>query len=96
MVGRKPVVNMVRLREIPRTATFAWSPGSGAPFVATGTKAGAVDADFSSETKLELWNLDLGKADQSSELRPVASFTTDSRFYLSSPYRTLVRFLTVR
>lgn len=70
---------MVRLREIPRTATFAWSPGSGLPLIATGTKAGAVDADFSSDTQLELWSLELQNAHQSLELQPSAVVATDSR-----------------
>ncbi|KAL7781999.1 COPII component protein [Trichoderma afarasin] len=72
---------MVRLRDIPRTATFAWSPGSGKPLVVTGTKAGAVDADFSDESKLEIWDLSLDNQDQGIELQPLVSITTDSRFY---------------
>lgn len=71
---------MVRLREIPRTATFAWSPGPAAPLVATGTKAGAVDADFSNDTKLELWALQLDDDAQPVELTPVAAVSVDSRF----------------
>jgi protein transport protein SEC31 len=70
---------MVRLREIPRTATFAFSSGSGLPLVVTGTRAGAVDADFSDETKLELWDLNLDDAEQGVELQPIASISTDSR-----------------
>ena len=70
---------MVRLRDIPRTATFAWSPGTALPLIATGTRAGAVDADFSNDTQLELWDLDLGNFDQEDELKPVASIDTDSR-----------------
>lgn len=70
---------MVRLRDIPRTATFAWSPGSGKPLVVTGTKAGAVDADFSDESKLEIWDLSLDNQDQGIELQPVVSITTESR-----------------
>ncbi|TPX15197.1 uncharacterized protein E0L32_004755 [Thyridium curvatum] len=72
---------MVRLREIPRTAAFAWSPGADKPLLVTGTRAGAVDADFSDETKLELWDLNLDSQDQGLELQPIASITTDSRFY---------------
>lgn len=71
---------MVRLREIPRSAAFAWSPGSDLPFIATGTKAGAVDADFSTETQLELWDLDLENVQQTGELKPAASVDTDSRY----------------
>ncbi|MCJ1288646.1 protein transport protein S31 [Xylographa carneopallida] len=72
---------MVRLREIPRTATFAWSPGNSSPFLATGTRAGAVDADFSNDTQLELWDLDLNNTEQGIELQPAASIATDSRFH---------------
>ncbi|KAJ5460482.1 Protein transport protein sec31 [Penicillium daleae] len=71
---------MVRLREIPRTATFAWSPGAASPLIATGTRAGAVDVDFSNKTCLELWDLSLDRQDVSEELRPVAKIDTDSGF----------------
>ncbi len=74
---------MVRLREIPRTAAFAWSPGAHLPLVVTGTRAGAVDADFSDETKLELWDLSLDDLEQGVELQPIASISTDSRYVLS-------------
>lgn len=70
---------MVGLREIPRTATFAWSSGPSSPFLATGTKAGAVDEGFSNETQLELWDLELDSAQQGRELKPAASISTDSR-----------------
>ncbi|TEA17435.1 Protein transport protein SEC31 [Colletotrichum sidae] len=72
---------MVRLREIPRTAAFAWSPDPSKPLLITGTRAGAVDADFSDETKLELWDLNLDNQDQGLELQPIASISTDSRFF---------------
>ncbi|KAI0389197.1 WD40 repeat-like protein [Xylariaceae sp. FL0594] len=72
---------MVRLREIARTAAFAWSPSSSKPIIVTGTRAGAVSDDFSDETKLELWDLDLDNEEQGLELQPIASFTADSRFY---------------
>ncbi|KAK5997091.1 Protein transport protein SEC31 [Cladobotryum mycophilum] len=72
---------MVRLRDIPRTATFAWSPGPGKPLVVTGTRAGAVDADFSDESKLEVWDLSLDNQDQGIELQPLVSISTESRFY---------------
>ncbi|KAI0900445.1 hypothetical protein F4806DRAFT_448670 [Annulohypoxylon nitens] len=72
---------MVRLREISRTAAFAWSPGAEKPLLVTGTRAGAVDADFSDETKLELWDLNLDSQDQGLELQPLASIAADSRFY---------------
>ncbi|KAL1900879.1 protein transport protein S31 [Sporothrix stenoceras] len=72
---------MVHLREIPRTAVFAWSPGTGKPFLVTGTRAGAVDADFSDETKLEIWDLSLDSPSHGVELQPIHSISTDSRFY---------------
>jgi protein transport protein SEC31 len=46
----------------------------------TGTRSGAVDADFSDETKLELWDLNLDAPDQGLELQPVASISTESRY----------------
>lgn len=69
---------MARIRDIQRTAAFAWSPGA-APFIATGTQAGAVSADFSDNTVLELWDLDLESAQSGGELSPVASIETDSK-----------------
>ena len=71
---------MVRLREIPRTASFAWSPGTASPLIATGTRAGAVDVDFSNETCLELWDLGLDNPTTSQELRPIAKLDTDSGY----------------
>jgi hypothetical protein len=71
---------MVRLREIPRTATFAWSPGPTQPLIATGTKAGAVDADFSNDTQLELWELKLDDSEQGVELQPVTTVNVESRY----------------
>jgi protein transport protein SEC31 len=70
---------MVRLREIPRAAAFAWSPGAN-PLVATGTRSGAVDADFSDESKLELWDLKLDSQEQGLELQPITSIGTESRY----------------
>ncbi len=76
---------MVRLREVPRTAAFAWSPGTGLPLIATGTKAGAVDADFSTDTVLEVWDLQLGQQHQVPELQPSGSIGTDSRCVIPLP-----------
>ena len=70
---------MVKLRVIPRTAAFVWSPGVSSTLLATGTRAGAIDADFSNVTRLELWDLDLSNERQSRELEPVANIDTDSR-----------------
>lgn len=47
---------MVKISEINRTSTFAWSLDS-LPLLATGTVAGAVDIDFSSSATLEIWDI---------------------------------------
>ena len=52
----------------------------------TGTRAGAVDADFSDETKLELWDLGLDDHRQGVELQPIASLGTDSRYTYMREY----------
>jgi protein transport protein SEC31 len=69
---------MVRLREIPRTAAFAWSPDTNSPWIATGTKSGAVSVDFSNETCLELWDLELDENVQDGELKPRATINTEA------------------
>jgi protein transport protein SEC31 len=66
---------MVRLRDIPRTAAFAWSPGAGKPILATGTHVDSPDES----NKLELWDLALDDQQQGLELQPVASIDTDAR-----------------
>ncbi|KAJ2917891.1 hypothetical protein MD484_g2503, partial [Candolleomyces efflorescens] len=47
----------MKLKEIHRTSTFAWSPStaSSLPLLATGTVAGALDESFSNESQLEIW-----------------------------------------
>lgn len=69
---------MVRLRDIPRTAAFAWSPGTSTPWIVTGTKSGAVDVDFSNETCLELWDLGLDDVEGSAELQPKVTLPTET------------------
>ncbi|KAB5591449.1 hypothetical protein CTheo_5094 [Ceratobasidium theobromae] len=44
----------MKVKEIVRTATFAWSPGV-EPALVTGTVAGALDASFSNDAHLEIW-----------------------------------------
>jgi protein transport protein SEC31 len=70
---------MARFRDIPRTAAFAWSPDAAQPKIATGTKDGALDIDFSSATALDLWDLTPSSANTSDELRPYATLPVDSR-----------------
>ncbi|KAJ3861319.1 transport protein [Lentinula novae-zelandiae] len=45
----------MKLKEIHRTSTFAWSPDASLPLLATGTVAGALDESFSNESQLEIW-----------------------------------------
>lgn len=45
----------MKLKEIHRTSTFAWSPTADLPLLATGTVAGALDESFSNESQLEIW-----------------------------------------
>ncbi|KAI0316845.1 hypothetical protein OF83DRAFT_1172526 [Amylostereum chailletii] len=45
----------MKLKEIHRTSTFAWSPLSSIPLLATGTVAGALDESFSNDSQLEIW-----------------------------------------
>ncbi|KAJ3531191.1 hypothetical protein NM688_g7607 [Phlebia brevispora] len=76
---------MVKLKEIHRTSTFAWSPSPSLPLLATGTVAGALDESFSNNGQLEIWapdflnknEYDLGAEGQTG---PSASITTTSRF----------------
>lgn len=68
---------MAKVRDIQRTAAFAWAPDT-TQFIATGTQAGAVSADFSDNTQLELWDLDLA-GDPQAELSPVTAVSTDAK-----------------
>lgn len=47
--------HIMKLKEIHRTSTFAWSPSASLPLLATGTVAGALDESFSNESQLEIW-----------------------------------------
>ena len=75
----------MKLKEIHRTSTFAWSPLPSLPLLATGTVAGALDESFSNNGQLEIWapdfldknEYDLGGEGQAD---PKASITTSSRF----------------
>lgn len=73
---------MAKIRDIQRTAAFAWAPDT-VPFIVTGTQAGAVSADFSDNTQLELWDLDLAGNPQA-ELSPAAAVNTDSKYVIST------------
>jgi protein transport protein SEC31 len=74
---------MVQLKQITRSATFAWSPAQGKPLIASGTIAGAVDASFSQDSELEIWDLDLDNTDTAAfELAPAAKISTERKYGL--------------
>jgi protein transport protein SEC31 len=76
----------MKLKEIHRTSTFAWSPTPSLPFLATGTVAGALDESFSNESKLEIWapdfldkhEYDLGGVEQHG---PKGAVSDTARFF---------------
>lgn len=75
----------MKLKEIRRTSTFAWSPLPSLPLLATGTVAGALDESFSNNGQLEIWEpdfLDKNEYELGGEGQPGAraSITTSSRF----------------
>ncbi|KAG8985457.1 protein transport protein S31 [Tulasnella sp. JGI-2019a] len=75
----------MKLKEIQRTSTFAWSPFSSLPLIATGTVAGALDASFSNDSQLEIWDPDfINKNDfdlgGEGKRGPKGFVTTSSRF----------------
>ena len=69
----------MKLKEISRTATFAWSPGQQIPIIAAGTVAGAFDASFSVTSELELFRLDDINKSAGVELQPAAVVTSKAR-----------------
>ncbi|WWD21730.1 hypothetical protein CI109_106217 [Kwoniella shandongensis] len=76
---------MVKLKDISRTATFAWDQASSSsPLLATGAVAGALDESFSNESQLEIWAPDFGDAQGlrlGGEGNPaLGSITVGSRF----------------
>jgi len=83
---------MGQLKQITRNATFAWSPARGKPFIASGTIAGAVDASFSQDSELEIWDLDLDNTDTNAFelIQPTAKITTERKYlspiHLPFPY----------
>ena len=78
----------MKLKQIHRTSTFAWSPYASLPLLATGTVAGALDASFSNDSQLEIWApnfIDRDEYDLGGTVNPPpkATITTSSRFRLS-------------
>ncbi|KAF8550015.1 hypothetical protein OG21DRAFT_1488102 [Imleria badia] len=75
----------MKQKEIYRTATFAWSPTSTLPCIATGTVAGALDESFSNESQLEIWQPDFMNKNEiylgaDIDSKPIGFITDTSRF----------------
>ena len=69
----------MKLKEVSRNATVAWSPLSHHPdLIATGSVSGSLDANFSSSAELEIFPLELSNT--SSSLKPLGSASTPYRF----------------
>ncbi|KAM0749096.1 hypothetical protein T439DRAFT_349169 [Meredithblackwellia eburnea MCA 4105] len=83
------------MQSIPRTAVPIWSPISlPTPLLATGTVSGALDASFSSDSLLELWDpFSNNESELTGEPTPLASISAQSRFnrlawgYVKQPER---------
>ncbi|XP_077130852.1 protein transport protein Sec31A isoform X3 [Ranitomeya variabilis] len=70
----------MKLKEIDRTAMQAWSPSEQHPiYLATGTSAQQLDATFSTNASLEIFELDLD--DPSLDLKSCASFASSHRYH---------------
>ncbi|KAI8811836.1 hypothetical protein BJ742DRAFT_795709 [Cladochytrium replicatum] len=81
----------MRIRWVDRTATVAWSPGQHSPLLALGTIAGALDASFSTNTELEIFDLNISSSSTQlpsfgpheptrGNLRRVGAVSTTARF----------------
>ncbi|XP_069599096.1 protein transport protein Sec31A isoform X11 [Ranitomeya imitator] len=70
----------MKLKEIDRTAMQAWSPSEQHPiYLATGTSAQQLDATFSTNASLEIFELDLD--DPSLDMKSCASFASSHRYH---------------
>ncbi|XP_069711744.1 protein transport protein Sec31A isoform X14 [Phaenicophaeus curvirostris] len=70
----------MKLKEIDRTAMQAWSPAQQHPiYLATGTSAQQLDATFSTNASLEIFELDL--SDPSLDMRSCATFSSSHRYH---------------
>ncbi|XP_053702216.1 protein transport protein Sec31A isoform X3 [Synchiropus splendidus] len=70
----------MKLKEINRTAIQSWSPSQQHPiYLATGTSAQQLDASFSTNASLELFELDL--VDPSLDMKPRGSFSSTHRYH---------------
>nr|Q5F3X8.1 RecName: Full=Protein transport protein Sec31A; AltName: Full=SEC31-like protein 1; AltName: Full=SEC31-related protein A [Gallus gallus]CAH65156.1 hypothetical protein RCJMB04_4i13 [Gallus gallus] len=70
----------MKLKEIDRTAMQAWSPAQQHPiYLATGTSAQQLDASFSTNASLEIFELDL--SDPSLDMKSCATFSSAHRYH---------------
>nr|XP_023958896.1 protein transport protein Sec31A isoform X13 [Chrysemys picta bellii] len=70
----------MKLKEIDRTAMQAWSPAQQHPiYLATGTSAQQLDATFSTNASLEIFELDL--SDPSLDMKSCATFSSSHRYH---------------
>ncbi|XP_061703672.1 protein transport protein Sec31A isoform X2 [Syngnathoides biaculeatus] len=70
----------MKLKEIERTAIQSWSPAQQHPiYLATGTSAHQLDASFSTNASLELFELDL--SDPSLNMRSCGSYSSSHRYH---------------
>nr|XP_044998670.1 protein transport protein Sec31A isoform X2 [Jaculus jaculus] len=70
----------MKLKEVDRTAMQAWSPAQYHPiYLATGTSAQQLDATFSTNASLEIFELDL--SDPSLDMKSCATFSSSHRYH---------------
>ena len=70
----------MKIKEIDVTANIAWSPNTISPVrLAAGTAAQQLDATFSTNSALEIYDLNLG--DESSSMTKIGSIPTENRFH---------------
>ncbi|XP_075799334.1 protein transport protein Sec31A isoform X24 [Microtus pennsylvanicus] len=70
----------MKLKEVDRTAMQAWSPAQNHPiYLATGTSAQQLDATFSTNASLEIFEFDL--SDPSLDMKSCATFSSSHRYH---------------
>ncbi|XP_068255196.1 protein transport protein Sec31B isoform X1 [Nyctibius grandis] len=70
----------MKLKEIERTAVQAWSPATNHPiYLATGTSAQQLDASFSTNATLEIFEVDF--RDPSLDMKQKGTLATSNRFH---------------
>ncbi|KAG8515210.1 Protein transport protein Sec31A [Galemys pyrenaicus] len=76
----KYFLSRMKLKEVDRTAMQAWSPAQNHPiYLATGTSAQQLDATFSTNASLEIFELDL--SDPSLDMKSCATFSSSHRYH---------------